>query len=119
MDNRATVFIADSAEEFCAGLSATLSRTEGFQVLGTAGDGEAAIRQIQHIRGKLFAAVHVKGHTETYVRKDQHQGDDKNKTAQHPKHKINSLLRLYTIRQEKTFLLPFFQKSFTISPKGE
>ncbi len=50
MDKRTTVFIADSAEEFCTGLSAALGRTEGFQVLGTAGDGELAIRQVMQLR---------------------------------------------------------------------
>ena len=46
MDKRTTVFIADSNEEFCTGLAAALSLTEGFQVVGMAGDGEQAIRQI-------------------------------------------------------------------------
>ena len=54
MDNRTSVFIADSAEEFCTNLSATLSRTEGFQVLGTAGDGEAAIRQITQLKPDIL-----------------------------------------------------------------
>ena len=47
MDNRTTVFIADSTEEFCGALSSALSRAEGFQVIGTANDGEQAIRMIQ------------------------------------------------------------------------
>ena len=46
MEHAATVFIADSAEEFCTGLTAVLQRTEGFLVSGTAGDGEQAIRMI-------------------------------------------------------------------------
>ena len=46
MDNRATVFIADSAEEFCGSLSTALGRAEGFQVIGSAGDGELAVRMI-------------------------------------------------------------------------
>ena len=50
MDKRTTVFIADSAEEFCASLSAALQHTDGFQVLGTAGDGEQAIRQILQLK---------------------------------------------------------------------
>lgn len=50
MDKRTTVFIADSAEEFCAGLSAALQQAEGFQILGTAGDGELAIRQILQLK---------------------------------------------------------------------
>ncbi len=47
MDKRTTVFIADSAEEFCAALSSALNHAEGFQVIGTAGDGEQAVRLIQ------------------------------------------------------------------------
>ena len=50
MDKRTTVFIADSAEEFCTSLSAALQHTEGFHVLGTAGDGEQAIRQILQLK---------------------------------------------------------------------
>ena len=46
MEHCTTVFIADSAEEFCAGLSGALQRAGGFQILGTANDGEAAIRSI-------------------------------------------------------------------------
>ena len=50
MDHRTTVFIADSAEEFCGALSAVLNRTDGFQVIGTASDGEQAIRLLQERR---------------------------------------------------------------------
>ena len=46
MEHVTSVFIADSAEEFCSGLSAVLQRSEGFQVVGTATDGEQAIRMI-------------------------------------------------------------------------
>ena len=46
MEHVTTVLIADSAEEFCTGLTAALQRADGFQVVGTAGDGEAAIRMI-------------------------------------------------------------------------
>ena len=46
MEHCTTVFIADSAEEFCTGLSGALQRAGGFQILGTANDGEAAIRAI-------------------------------------------------------------------------
>ena len=46
MEQKTTVFIADSTEEFCKGLSAVLQRAEGFQVLGTASDGEVAQRII-------------------------------------------------------------------------
>ena len=44
MENFTTVLIADSSEEFCSALTAALHRAGGFQVLGTAGDGEQAIR---------------------------------------------------------------------------
>ena len=44
MDNCTTVLIADSSEEFCAGLGAALQQTERFQVVGTANDGEQALR---------------------------------------------------------------------------
>ena len=46
MEKHTTVIIADNSEEFCAGLSAALQRTEGFQVTGTANDGEQAIRMV-------------------------------------------------------------------------
>lgn len=46
MEHATTVFIADSAEDFCTGLTAALQRAEGFEVVGTAGDGEQAIRMI-------------------------------------------------------------------------
>ena len=47
MNNRTTVFIADSAEEFCGSLSAALKASDGFHIIGTACDGEQAIRMIQ------------------------------------------------------------------------
>ena len=46
MEHCTTVFIADSAEEFCTGLTGALQHTGGFQILGTANDGESAIRAI-------------------------------------------------------------------------
>ena len=46
MNNLTTVIIADNAEEFCGSLAAELQRAGGFQVLGTANDGEQAIRMI-------------------------------------------------------------------------
>ena len=39
MDHITTVVIADNSEEFCSGLSATLQRIGGFQILGSASDG--------------------------------------------------------------------------------
>ena len=50
MEQVTSVFIADSAEDFCTGLSAALQRADGFQVVGTANDGEQAIRMIAERR---------------------------------------------------------------------
>jgi len=47
MEHNMTVLIADSGEDFCAALSAALQRTDGFQVIGTASDGEQAIRLVR------------------------------------------------------------------------
>ena len=46
MENFTTVLIADSSEEFCSTLTAALHRAGGFQVLGSALDGEQAIRMV-------------------------------------------------------------------------
>ena len=46
MEHATSIFIADSAEEFCSGLIAQLQRAGGFQIAGTANDGELAIRMI-------------------------------------------------------------------------
>ena len=46
MDQYTTVFIADSAEDFCTGLTAALQKAGGFRVVGTAGDGEQAVRMV-------------------------------------------------------------------------
>ena len=46
MDNVTTVIIADNTEEFCSGLTAALKCAGGFQVLGTANDGERAIAMV-------------------------------------------------------------------------
>lgn len=46
MDNQTTVIIADNTEEFCSSLSAALKRAGGFQVVGTANDGEQTIRMV-------------------------------------------------------------------------
>ncbi len=54
MENLTTVFIADSTEEFCTGLSAALSKTEGFRVIGTANDGETALRRITELRPQVL-----------------------------------------------------------------
>ena len=54
MDNQTSVFIADSAEDFCHGLSAALKETSGFKVIGTAGDGEQTIRLVQQLRPQVL-----------------------------------------------------------------
>ena len=46
MEHATTVLIADSAEDFSTALTAALQRTSGFQVVGTAADGEQAVRMI-------------------------------------------------------------------------
>ncbi len=46
MDKHTTVIIADNSEEFCSALSAAVQRSEGFQVLGTANDGEQTVRMV-------------------------------------------------------------------------
>ncbi len=54
MEHKTTVLIADSAEEFCKNLTAALQRTEGFQVVGTAQDGEAALRSILELKPQVL-----------------------------------------------------------------
>ena len=46
MEQTTSILIADNSEEFCSSLCNALQRTGGFQVLGTATDGEQAIRQV-------------------------------------------------------------------------
>ena len=46
MEQATSIFIADSTEEFCSSLIAQLQRIGGFQIVGTANDGEQAIRMI-------------------------------------------------------------------------
>ena len=50
MEHATTVFIADGAEDFSAGLTAALQHAGGFQVVGTANDGEQAIRSILQLK---------------------------------------------------------------------
>ena len=47
MEQTLTVLIADSGEDFCSALTAALQRSDGFQVIGTAFDGEQAIRLVR------------------------------------------------------------------------
>ncbi len=46
MNQATTVIIADNTEEFCSGLAAALQQSGGFQTVGTATDGEQAIRLV-------------------------------------------------------------------------
>ena len=54
MEHATTVFIADGAEEFCTGLTAALQRAGGFQVVGTATDGEQAVRGILQLKPEVL-----------------------------------------------------------------
>ncbi len=54
MENLTTVLIADSAEEFCKELAARLQKTEGFQVVGTACDGDSALRLIADCKPQVL-----------------------------------------------------------------
>ena len=54
MENLTTVLIADSSEEFCSALAAELQRAGGFQVLGSAQDGEQAIRMANAQKPQLL-----------------------------------------------------------------
>ena len=54
MDHRTTVLIADNSEEFCSGLSVALTASEDFQVLGTAADGEQALRLIAERKPEIL-----------------------------------------------------------------
>ena len=54
MERAMTVFIADNTEEFTASLTAALQRSEGFQVVGSASDGEQAIREIRERRPDIL-----------------------------------------------------------------
>ena len=54
MDNQATVFIADSTEEFCAHLTSALQHAEGFHVVGVANDGETALRRVMELKPQIL-----------------------------------------------------------------
>ena len=54
MDKGTTIFIADSAEEFCTHLTGTLQQAEGFHVVGTASDGETALRRITELKPQIL-----------------------------------------------------------------
>ena len=50
MDKYTTVFIADNSEEFCSQLTAALQKAQGFQIAGTANDGEQTLRSLAELR---------------------------------------------------------------------
>ena len=54
MDNLTSVMIADNTEEFCSALSGALQRIGGFQIVGTANDGEQAIRMVADRRPQIL-----------------------------------------------------------------
>ena len=54
MDKQTSVIIADNSEEFCTLLSEQLKRADGFQVIGTANDGEQALRLITERKPKIL-----------------------------------------------------------------
>jgi two-component system response regulator (stage 0 sporulation protein A) len=47
MDKRTSILIADNSEEFCISLSTALQRTERFNLVGTACDGEQAMQLLE------------------------------------------------------------------------
>ena len=53
MEHNTTVFIADNTEEFCTGLCNALMHTGNYQVLGTAHDGETALRRILELKPQV------------------------------------------------------------------
>ena len=54
MDNQTSIIIADNSEEFCASLTAALQRANGFRVLGTANDGEQAVRMVTEYKPQVL-----------------------------------------------------------------
>ncbi len=54
MDNQTTVIIADNTDEFCASLTAALQRAGGFRILGTANDGEQAVRMVNEHKPQVL-----------------------------------------------------------------
>lgn len=54
MENMTTVFIADSTEEFCTLLANTLQRSDKFQVVGCANDGEQALRRVMELKPQIL-----------------------------------------------------------------
>ncbi len=54
MDNQTSVIIADNSEDFCAALITALQKAKGFQILGTANDGEQAVRMVMETKPQIL-----------------------------------------------------------------
>ncbi len=54
MEKLTTVVIADGSEEFCATLTETLHKAGGYQIMGTACDGEQAIHMITQCKPDIL-----------------------------------------------------------------
>ena len=54
MDNCTTVFIADNSEDFCSQLAAEMQKSQGFQIVGTATDGEQTLRALAELRPEVL-----------------------------------------------------------------
>ena len=54
MDKSTTVLIADNSEEFCASVTSAIQRAGGFQVLGSANDGEQALGMLTQRRPDIL-----------------------------------------------------------------
>lgn len=54
MENCTTVIIADNSEEFCNNLASALMNQKGFQVLGSANDGEQAINLVRERKPQVL-----------------------------------------------------------------
>ena len=54
MSHMTTVLIADNSEDFCAVVSAALQQAGGFQIIGTAPDGEQALRLVSERKPEIL-----------------------------------------------------------------
>ena len=46
MENRVKILIADGNEEFCGHVKRRLEQVPGYEIVGTAADGQRAVEQI-------------------------------------------------------------------------
>ena len=54
MENCTTVIIADNSEDFCSSLASALTTQKGFQVLGSANDGEQTINMVRERKPQVL-----------------------------------------------------------------